>query len=92
MTEQHLLDYMYVLVFLLVGLGDSLPCQLLPLCPDVSRFRCVLYLFLVTAAYNKVSGLRGVTELFLFVGILSLAVIYALATGVFSWKKNDQAS
>ncbi|MCD4688598.1 MAG: NADH-quinone oxidoreductase subunit A [Desulfuromonadaceae bacterium] len=129
MTEQHLLDYMYVLVFLLVGLAAAVgqvaiswlvspraiegktratyECGMDPygsaweirfhisyylyalmfLAFDVD----ILFLFPVAAAYDTVSGLRGVTELFLFVGILSLAIIYAWAKGVFSWKKNGQA-
>jgi NADH:ubiquinone oxidoreductase subunit 3 (subunit A) len=45
----------------------------------------ILYLFPVAAAYNKVSGLRGVLALFIFIAILSLAIIYAWAKGVFSW-------
>jgi NADH:ubiquinone oxidoreductase subunit 3 (subunit A) len=47
----------------------------------------ILYLFPVATAYDKVSGLRGVTELFIFIAILSLAIIYAWAKGVFSWTK-----
>jgi NADH-quinone oxidoreductase subunit A len=47
----------------------------------------VLYLFPVATAYGKVSGLRGVFELFIFIGILALAIVYAWAKGVFSWAK-----
>jgi NADH-quinone oxidoreductase subunit A len=47
----------------------------------------VLYLFPVAAAFDKVSGVRGVVEFFIFVGILSLAIIYAWAKGVFEWEK-----
>lgn len=47
----------------------------------------VLYLFPVASVFNKVSGVRGVTEFFIFVGILSLAVVYAWAKGVFTWEK-----
>lgn len=47
----------------------------------------ILYLFPVATAYDQVSGFRGVTEFFIFVGILSLAIIYAWAKGVFTWEK-----
>jgi NADH-quinone oxidoreductase subunit A len=47
----------------------------------------VLYLFPVAAAFNKVSAVRGVTEFFIFIGILSLAIIYAWKKGVFHWEK-----
>ncbi len=45
----------------------------------------ILYLFPVAAAYDKVSGLWGVLELVLFIGILTLAVAYVWAKGVFTW-------
>ena len=51
----------------------------------------ILYLFPVATAYDKVSGLRGVIELFIFIAILSLAIIYAWAKGVFSWTKRRKA-
>ena len=51
----------------------------------------ILYLFPVAAAFDKVSGLRGVIELFIFIAILSLAIIYAWAKGVFSWTKKRKA-
>lgn len=129
MTEQHLLDYMYVLVFLLVGLAAAVAQVLLSWLVSPrsiegktrETYECgmdpygsaweirfhisyylyalmflafdvdILFLFPVAAAYDTVSGPRGVIELFLFVGILSLAIIYAWAKGVFSWKKNGQA-
>jgi len=47
----------------------------------------ILYLFPVAAAYNHVSGLRGVAELFIFIAILSLAIVYAWTKGVFSWAR-----
>lgn len=47
----------------------------------------ILYLFPVAAAYNRVSGMRGIIELFIFIAILSLAIIYAWKKGVFSWAK-----
>ena len=48
----------------------------------------VLFLFPVAMAYDQVpnlSGIRQFVELLLFVGILSLAVIYAWKKGVFTW-------
>ena len=45
----------------------------------------ILYLFPVAAAYDRVSGLQGVVELFIFVGILTLAVAYVWVKGVFTW-------
>jgi NADH-quinone oxidoreductase subunit A len=47
----------------------------------------ILYLFPVAVAFDTVSGVRGVVELFIFIAILSLAIIYAWAKGVFSWEK-----
>ena len=126
MPEPHLLDYMYVLMFVLVGLVAAVSqvvfsrlisppgmqdktthpyeCGMDPFGSawDI-RFNInyylyaliflafdvdILYLFPVAAAFDTVSGLRGVVELFLFIGILSLAIIYAWAKGVFSWTKS----
>lgn len=47
----------------------------------------VLYLFPVAVAFHKVTAVRGVVELFVFVGILSLAIVYAWVKGVFTWPK-----
>jgi len=47
----------------------------------------VLYLFPVATVFNSVSGMRGVVEFFIFIGILSLAVVYAWNKGVFTWEK-----
>ncbi len=46
----------------------------------------VLYLFPVTLAYGKYVA-RDLIEVFIFVGILSLAIIYAWRKGVFEWNK-----
>ena len=51
----------------------------------------ILYLFPVATAFDKVSGMRGVIELFIFIAILALAIIYAWAKGVFSWTKRRKA-
>jgi NADH:ubiquinone oxidoreductase subunit 3 (subunit A) len=125
MSQRHLLDYMYVFLFLLMGLGAAVAQVVLsrlvspPTLQDKTRepYECgmdpfgaawdirfniayylyaliflafdvdILYLFPVATAFDRVSGPRGISELFLFVGILSLAIIYAWAKGVFSWTK-----
>ncbi|PID77990.1 MAG: NADH-quinone oxidoreductase subunit A [Deltaproteobacteria bacterium] len=46
----------------------------------------VLYLFPVASAFETVSSSRGIFEMFLFIGILSLAIVYAWVKGVFSWE------
>ena len=47
----------------------------------------VLFLFPVAVAYNKVFVVRDFVELVIFVGILSLAIIYAWKKGVFTWER-----
>jgi NADH-quinone oxidoreductase subunit A len=129
MSEQYLLDYMYVLLFFLVGLLTAVSqfvVSRLISPPAVQKktrepYECgmdpygsawdirfnisyylyaliflafdvdILYLFPVAAAFDRVSGLRGVLELFIFIGILSLAIIYAWVKGVFSWAKRRKA-
>lgn len=123
MAEHYLVDYMYVLVFLTVGLASALGVVLISrLIAPRGGFRktddtyeCgmdtydsawnvrfdivyylyaliflafdvdVLYLFPVATAFDKVSAVRGISELFIFVGILSLAIVYAWVKGVFTW-------
>ena len=46
----------------------------------------VLYLFPVALAYGKYA-IRDFLEVLLFVGILSLAIIYAWCKGVFEWQQ-----
>ncbi|SPJ15448.1 NADH-quinone oxidoreductase subunit A [Syntrophobacter sp. SbD2] len=46
----------------------------------------VLYLFPVALAYGKY-GFRDLIEVIIFVGILSLAIVYAWRKGVFEWKR-----
>jgi NADH-quinone oxidoreductase subunit A len=129
MSDQHLLDYMYVFLFFLVGLLTALSqfvVSRLISPPTVQKktrepYECgmdpygsawnirfnisyylyaliflafdvdILYLFPVAAAFDRVSGLRGVLELVIFIGILSLAIIYAWVKGVFSWAKRRKA-
>ncbi len=45
----------------------------------------VLYLFPVALVYGKYA-VRDLVELLIFVGILSLAIVYAWRKGVFEWK------
>lgn len=48
----------------------------------------VLFLFPVALAYNdEMFALRDLVEVILFVGILSLAVVYAWVKGVFTWER-----
>lgn len=46
----------------------------------------VLYLFPVALAYGKYA-IRDFVEVFIFVGILSLAIVYAWCKGVFEWER-----
>ncbi len=129
MSEQYLLDYMYVFLFFLVGLLTAVSQFIVSklICPPTIEkktrepYECgmdpfgsawdirfnisyylyaliflafdvdILYLFPVAAAFDTVNGLRGVFELFIFIAILSLAIIYAWAKGVFSWTKRRKA-
>ena len=47
----------------------------------------VLFLFPVAMAYNHGLVIRDFIEILIFVGILSLAVIYAWRKGVFQWNR-----
>ncbi len=48
----------------------------------------VLFLFPVALAYNDpMFGIRDFIEILIFVGILSLAVVYAWVKGVFKWER-----
>lgn len=47
----------------------------------------VLFLFPVAAVYNDVQGIRAFFEILIFVGILSLAIVYAWKKGVFKWQR-----
>jgi len=130
MTEKHLVDFMYVVIFLLIsviaGFSPFIVSKLVrPKSPTSERTRTtyecgalpygeawnfrfgieyylyaliflafdvdILYLFPVAAAFDKVSGIRGIVELVIFVGILSLAIVYAWNKGVFTWKKKEVA-
>jgi len=47
----------------------------------------VLYLVPVALVYNRQFVYRDFVELVLFVGILSLVIVYAWKKGVFEWKR-----
>jgi NAD(P)H-quinone oxidoreductase subunit 3 len=47
----------------------------------------VLYLFPVALAYNQGFVIRDFVAIFIFIGILSLAIVYAWRKGVFLWEK-----
>src|SRR6476660_3932023 len=49
----------------------------------------VLYLVPVALVYNRIPEfvIRDFVELVIFVGILSLVIVYAWAKGVFEWKR-----
>jgi len=50
----------------------------------------VLFLFPVAVAYNSemfASSVRDFVEIIIFVGILTLAVVYAWIKGVFTWER-----
>jgi NADH:ubiquinone oxidoreductase subunit 3 (subunit A) len=50
----------------------------------------VLYLVPVALVYNRVEEfvLRDFVEMVIFVGILSLVIVYAWKKGIFEWKRN----
>src|SRR5436189_4650073 len=49
----------------------------------------VLYLIPVALVYNRIKelGPRDFIEVFIFVGILSLVIVYAWNKGIFEWKR-----
>ena len=129
MTEQYLIDYMYVFAFFALGaIAAASPLIISSLIgprtvqkKTLETYECgmdpygrawdirfniayylyaliflafdvdILYLFPVAAAFDKVSGVRGVVELVIFIAILSMAIIYAWVKGVFSWAKKKKA-
>ena len=54
----------------------------------------VLYLVPVALVYNRVKELAGrdFFEMLLFVGILSLVIVYAWKKGIFEWKRKNSNS
>jgi NADH:ubiquinone oxidoreductase subunit 3 (subunit A) len=51
----------------------------------------VLYLIPVALVYNRVFAIRDFVELVIFVGILSLVIVYAWKKGIFEWKRKPTA-
>jgi len=51
----------------------------------------VLYLIPVALIYRQETGVRGLVELLLFVGMLSLVIVYAWKKGVFAWSVKKPA-
>ena len=47
----------------------------------------VLFLIPVAVVYDRKFAIRDFVELVLFVGILSLVIVYAAKKGVFEWKR-----
>ena len=47
----------------------------------------VLFLFPVAVAYDSTFAIRDFVEIFIFVAILSLAVVYAWKKDVFKWER-----
>ncbi len=53
----------------------------------------VLYLIPVAIVYNRAGfPIRDLVEVAIFVGILSLVIVYAWKKGVFEWKRKDNTS
>lgn len=54
----------------------------------------VLYLVPVALVYNRIKelGNRDFFELLIFVGILSLVIVYAWKKGIFEWKRKTSKS
>jgi NADH-quinone oxidoreductase subunit A len=51
----------------------------------------VLYLIPVALVYNRKFPIRDFVELLIFVGILSLVIVYAWKKGVFEWNRKPAA-
>jgi len=47
----------------------------------------VLYLIPVALVYDRYFAIRDLVEVLIFVGILSLVIVYAWKKGVFEWKR-----
>jgi len=52
----------------------------------------VLFLIPVALIYNRVFPARDFVEVLIFVGILSLVIIYAWKKGVFEWNRTNPTS
>lgn len=49
----------------------------------------VLYLLPVALVYDREFAVRDLVETLIFVGILSLVIVYAWKKGIFEWKKKS---
>jgi NADH-quinone oxidoreductase subunit A len=52
----------------------------------------VLFLFPVALVYNRVFAWRDLVEVVMFVGILSLVIVYAWKKGVFTWTRHQSTA
>jgi len=52
----------------------------------------VLFLVPVAMVYNKQFPIRDFVEMLIFIGILSLVIVYAWKKGVFEWKRRKISS
>ena len=127
MTQQSLVDLLYVAAFFLGGLGFAIgpfiiaallspretrnyqqktgqiiECGITPIGDAWIKYGInyylyalifiafavdVLFLFPVALVYDTVFPVRDFVEMFLFVGILSLVIVYAWKKGVFKWER-----
>lgn len=51
----------------------------------------VLFLIPVAVVYDRVFGIRDLVEVVMFVGILSLVIVYAWKKGIFEWNRRSNA-
>lgn len=51
----------------------------------------VVFLFPVLLAFGKGYAWRDLVEIIIFVGILSLVIVYAWCRGVFAWKRKPES-
>ena len=127
MTQQSLVDLLYVAAFFLGGLGFAIgpfiiaalfspretrnyqqktgqiiECGITPIGDAWIKYGInyylyalifiafavdVLFLFPVALVYDTVFPVRDFVEMLLFVGILSLVIVYAWKKGVFKWER-----
>lgn len=52
----------------------------------------VLYLIPIALVYNRIFPIRDFVEVVIFVGILSLVIVYAWKKGVFEWTRSKPIS
>lgn len=84
--------------------GQSIECGVEPIGDAWIRYAAVYYLyalvfvafavdvlFLIPVAlvYNRIFAVRDLVEVVIFVGVLSLVIIYAWKKGVFEWTRRN---